>query len=252
MLSSFLSTPGYAFVLLVVFQLFSYIPLFLASDTIRSWVAYIAYGYPSLIFLSAIIDETEKRKLFDFSYVTYIIVLASNWLFYCFLLFLYESQLHTAIISAMKRKTFTESFDVPYGNDVIAERNRSVSPGGNATVLVRDLVKFRKQDCVLKNMAFAMGNGDALGLIGVPGSGKSTAFALISGIERPSSGKVLITGRQAHNLPRLGFCAQYNSLFPRLTCLQNLIVIAGLIGYKNVRKKAESIIGYLSLGLHAN
>ncbi|EPB77334.1 ABC transporter, ATP-binding protein [Ancylostoma ceylanicum] len=144
------------------------------------------------------------------------------------------------------------SFDVPYGNDVIEERARVTRPSGFGTILVvKSLVKFRKNVCAVKNFTFGLDKGDVFGLVGMMGSGKSTTFNLISGVERPSSGKVLIHGKRPYKLPMMGFCAQYDSLFPALTCRQNIIIIAGMLGYRSVRKKADKLIGYLGLRLHA-
>ncbi|ETN72817.1 ABC transporter, ATP-binding protein [Necator americanus] len=184
--------------------------------------------------------------LFAGAYAIYFIVLASIGVVYLFLLALYELHLHTSMMQLLKQKKFSEvgknlsyktKFDVPYGNDVLAEKARVSRPSGNEVVLVKDLGKYHNKTFVLKNMTFALEKGDSFGLIGVSGSGKSVAFKLISGVDRPSCGK-------------LGFCGSYDSLYPRLTCRQNVIIIAGMLGYRGVRQKADKLIGFVGLRLH--
>ncbi|EYC01849.1 hypothetical protein Y032_0104g3635 [Ancylostoma ceylanicum] len=104
----------------------------------------VAYIYPSLAFMSAIIDETGKRKMLNFTSSTYLIVLGSNGLLYLLLLILYEFHFHTSLMQFMNSKKFSESFDVPYGNDVIEERARVTRPSGFGTILVVKGDAFRR------------------------------------------------------------------------------------------------------------
>ncbi|KAK6740216.1 hypothetical protein RB195_008594 [Necator americanus] len=249
LVSTLFSMAGTAFFLFVIFQSLAFIPLFLADGIIQPPISYIAFAYPSLTFMSAINDETGRRKLLNFSYAIYFIVLASIGVVYLFLLALYELHLHTSMMQLLKQKKFSEKFDVPYGNDVLAEKARVSRPGGNEVVLVKDLGKYHNKTFVLKNMTFALEKGDSFGLIGVSGSGKSVAFKLISGVDRPSCGKVLIHGKAPYQTS-LGFCGSYDSLYPRLTCRQNVIIIAGMLGYRGVRQKADKLIGFVGLRLH--
>ncbi|KAL6728665.1 hypothetical protein Aduo_010414 [Ancylostoma duodenale] len=252
LVSTLLSTTGVAFLFFVIFQSLAFIPLFVANGILQAPGSFVAYIYPSLAFMSAIVDETGKKKLLNFAPSTYPIVLASNGVVYLLLLILYEFHFHTSIMQCIKTKKFSESFDVPYGNDVIEERARVTRPSGFGTILVvKKLVKFRKNICAVKNFTFGLDKGDVFGLVGMMSSGKSTLFSLISGVERPSSGSVLIHGKRSYTVPMIGFCAQYDSLFPALTCRQNIIIIAGMLGYRSVRKKADKLIGYLGLRLHA-
>ncbi len=51
---------------------------------------------------------------------------------------------------------------------------------------------YRKQDTLIKNLSFSIGQGEFIGLLGANGSGKSTILKLGSGILRPAQGTVLL------------------------------------------------------------
>ncbi|WP_081824315.1 ABC transporter ATP-binding protein [Paenibacillus sp. UNC451MF] len=55
---------------------------------------------------------------------------------------------------------------------------------------------------VLEKVSFSVAAGECFGIIGPNGSGKSTLLKLISGVEKPSTGRVLLHGKDAHGYPR--------------------------------------------------
>lgn len=64
---------------------------------------------------------------------------------------------------------------------------------------------YRKQDTIIKNMSFSVGQGEFIGLLGANGSGKSTILKLGSGILSPAEGAVLLWSkplRAYHNRDR--------------------------------------------------
>jgi branched-chain amino acid transport system ATP-binding protein len=82
---------------------------------------------------------------------------------------------------------------------------------------------------VLREVSLSVARGERVALIGPNGAGKSTLFNLISGRERPSSGRISFNGRRIDGLsPQqisrlgLGRSFQVSHLFPRLSASDNL------------------------------
>jgi branched-chain amino acid transport system ATP-binding protein len=82
----------------------------------------------------------------------------------------------------------------------------------------------------VSNIDMKVDDGEILGLIGPNGAGKTTFFNLITGVIRPTNGKVVykgkdITGKKSHEVAELGIgrTFQLNPLFPNFTVLQNVL-----------------------------
>jgi branched-chain amino acid transport system permease protein len=83
----------------------------------------------------------------------------------------------------------------------------------------------------LKDVSLSVRSGEILGIVGPNGSGKTTLFNVISGLYRPSSGRIALAGRAiagapAHRVSRLGVARtfQHLRLFRNLTVTDNLLV----------------------------
>ncbi len=95
----------------------------------------------------------------------------------------------------------------------------------------------------LKDVSFEVKKGEALGIIGRNGAGKSTILGLIAGVLRPTEGRVIVTGR-ASALLDLGA-----GFHPELTGRENIMlngIILGLTKAK-VLKKLDEIIEFSEL-----
>ena len=86
---------------------------------------------------------------------------------------------------------------------------------------------------VLEDVSFTLGAGSSLCVVGPSGSGKSTLLYILGTLERPSSGSVLVDGRDVQQLaePELaafrnrevGFVFQDHFLLPQLSVLENVL-----------------------------
>jgi ABC-type branched-subunit amino acid transport system ATPase component len=83
----------------------------------------------------------------------------------------------------------------------------------------------------VEGATFTVGAGEVHGLIGPNGAGKTTLLNLVSGLLRPTAGRILIGGSRAdglapHRVAALGVTRTFQNirLFPHLTALENVLV----------------------------
>ena len=78
----------------------------------------------------------------------------------------------------------------------------------------------------LKGINVALESGEFLSLLGPSGCGKTTALRLVAGFDRPTSGRVVLDGKDISGVPpnrrNMGMVFQAYSLFPNMTAEQNV------------------------------
>jgi len=87
---------------------------------------------------------------------------------------------------------------------------------------------------VLRNVTFEVGRGSSSSIVGPSGSGKSTLLNIIGTLERPTSGTVVLSGRDLSGLDdkelatvrnqKIGFVFQSHYLLPQCSVLENVLV----------------------------
>ncbi|MEL7505248.1 MAG: ABC transporter ATP-binding protein [Cyanobacteria bacterium J06554_6] len=126
--------------------------------------------------------------------------------------------------------------------------------------LSRDFVEGTAERRVLDDLSMGFKEGTFVVLLGQSGSGKSTLLNLISGIEKPTSGQVLIDGVPITELSeractlfrrdQIGFIFQFFNLIPTLTVLENITLPQELAGGATaaVEAKAQALLEQVGLG----
>ncbi|MDA3932445.1 MAG: ATP-binding cassette domain-containing protein [Tenericutes bacterium] len=103
---------------------------------------------------------------------------------------------------------------------------------------------------VLHNLNFDLSKYKSIGIIGVSGSGKSTLIRLMSGIEKPTSGEIIINGmnvaNEAHK-KRVGFVFQNHNLFPHLSLKKNITLVLEKTRDKSKEEANKTAEKYLNL-----
>ena len=131
---------------------------------------------------------------------------------------------------------------------------------------LKDLCRtFRQGDTeihAVDHVSFSMEKGEMLAIVGQSGSGKTTLMNLLGGIDKPTSGKVLLDGRDIHALSdaesaklrrrKIGYIYQDFKLLPILTAKENILLPAILYGKKISDKQVQTLAGSLGLGLRLN
>ncbi|MFT2007580.1 ABC transporter ATP-binding protein [Pontibacter sp. 13R65] len=110
---------------------------------------------------------------------------------------------------------------------------------------------------VLENVSFSLQAGDTCSIVGPSGSGKTTLLGLCAGLDRSSTGSVILNGIRLDNLSEdkraqvrnqyVGFIFQNFQLIPTLTALENVMVPLELRGERNVQNQAMELLGRVGL-----
>lgn len=111
---------------------------------------------------------------------------------------------------------------------------------------------------VLDGVSFSIAAGTTCAIVGPSGSGKTTLLGLCAGLDRATSGQVVLNGIALHPLSEderarvrnehVGFIFQSFNLLPTLTALENVMVPMELRRQKNIRKKALDLLAQVGLG----
>ncbi len=101
-------------------------------------------------------------------------------------------------------------------------------------ISIEHMTKKIKDATVLKDICLEMKGGTVYGLQGKNGSGKTMLMRAISGLIRPTSGRIVINGEQLHkniSIPRsIGLLLENPSLLPEYDAFQNLKLLAKMQG----------------------
>ena len=127
----------------------------------------------------------------------------------------------------------------------VSKRYRIRRETHNGTTWLSKLASLtRKEDFwALKDVSFDVPRGQALGIIGHNGAGKSTILKLLSRITTPSAGEIMINGR-------LSALIEVGSGFhPELTGRENIYLNGSILGMmrREITKKLESIVEFAEL-----
>ena len=106
----------------------------------------------------------------------------------------------------------------------------------------------------VKDLSLEVYRGEIFGFLGPNGAGKSTSIGMMCGLIQPDSGKVMINGHSGRRPDAIksliGLCPQEIILWPRLTCLEQLIFTGRMYGMSGAKAKAASKGLLVKMGLH--
>jgi putative ABC transport system ATP-binding protein len=137
-----------------------------------------------------------------------------------------------------------------------------------ALIDLRDVVKTYETGAgdviVLKGITLQVQPGEFVSVVGPSGSGKSTLLNMITGIDRPTRGEVIVGGEAVHELSEnqlarwrgrnVGVVFQFFQLLPTLTILENVILpmdFCNVYKRRERRKRAMNLLEQVGIAGHA-
>ena len=110
---------------------------------------------------------------------------------------------------------------------------------------------------VLKGISFEVHEGEFLSIVGPSGNGKSTLLNMVTGIDRPSDGAVVVLGHEVHEMSEdalarwrgenVGIIFQFFQMLPALTLLKNVILPMDLASKYSPRERRERAMHLLDI-----
>lgn len=117
--------------------------------------------------------------------------------------------------------------------------------------------KGENEVIALNNVSFSIEKGEFVAIVGASGSGKSTLLHLIGGVDRPTSGKVYIDGKDIYQFNddelaifrrrQVGLIYQFYNLIPILNVEENITLPLDLDNRKVDKEKLNNLIQTLGL-----
>jgi len=130
---------------------------------------------------------------------------------------------------------------------------------GEFSIELKDITKvFDENFVAVDNVNLSIEKGEFFSLLGPSGCGKTTILRMISGLEEPTKGKIILNGKIINHLPpnkrEVNTVFQNYALFPHMTVFDN-IAFSLRIKKKNeteIRKKVMDMIDLMRLNGHEN
>jgi putative ABC transport system ATP-binding protein len=139
-----------------------------------------------------------------------------------------------------KRSSYSENGHIIQINDVVKS-----FPVGDGEITI------------LKGISFEVRDGEFMSIVGPSGNGKSTLLNMITGIDRPSSGEVIVTGREIHSMTEnqlatwrgehVGIIFQFFQMLPALSLMQNVILPMDFANKYSAKERRERAMHLLEI-----
>ena len=124
------------------------------------------------------------------------------------------------------------------------------------TAAARTFVQGSVQTAALRPLSLTIARGEFIAITGASGSGKSTLLNLISGIDRPTAGSIVVDGVDLGSLNenrlarfrggKMGIVFQFFELISTLTALENILLAMDLVGVVPTADRRERAMGLLN------
>jgi putrescine transport system ATP-binding protein len=127
------------------------------------------------------------------------------------------------------------------------------NPSSTPYLVIENISKSFGKTVAVKNLSLSIYKGELFSLLGGSGCGKSTLLRILAGLERPSSGKILIEGTDVTDWPAykrpVNMMFQSYALFPHMTVIQNITF--GLkqekLSKKEIQERVDEVLDLVKM-----
>jgi len=146
----------------------------------------------------------------------------------------------------------------------MTETVNTAAPATVAVLQAENVVRSFRQGpetlTVLDGASLSIGAGERVAIIGASGSGKTTLLQILGGLDRPTSGRVLVNGRDIHAMTErergtlrnraLGFVYQFHHLLPEFSALENVAMplLVRRTPVREAARQATEVLKRVGLG----
>ncbi len=131
-------------------------------------------------------------------------------------------------------------------------------------IVAENINKYYGSLYVLKDVSLTINKSEIISIVGASGAGKTTLIQILSSLQQPTSGTVLIDGVNIHKLKetplakfrnrKIGFVFQFHHLLPEFTAFENICIPGYISGKpkKDVEKKALELCEFMNISHRIN
>ncbi len=130
----------------------------------------------------------------------------------------------------------------------------TTKPDLEAAISARNLVKKFGDFVANDHLNFDVWPGEIFGFLGANGAGKTTAMKILCGLQRPSSGQIMVAGYDVYTQTEqikknIGYMSQKFSLYEDLTVRENFQFYGGIYGLsrKTIRERTAEMLNELQM-----
>ena len=127
---------------------------------------------------------------------------------------------------------------------------------GETFLTIDNVTKSFAQTTVARNVDIAIDKGEFVSFLGPSGCGKTTTLRMVAGFEGPTTGRILIDGKDVTNLKpnqrNIGMVFQSYALFPNMTVAQNIAFGLKVAGASSdaIASRVKEMLGIIKLPEH--
>ena len=129
----------------------------------------------------------------------------------------------------------------------------STTTTNDIAIEYRDICKCYGEKSVLEHLSLKIPRGEFVTMIGSSGSGKTTALKMVNRLIEPTSGTILVNGRNVRDVDpiqlrrNIGYAIQGSVLFPHMTVEENISYVPNLLNKRDHKRTRNAVRTWMDI-----